>query len=75
MLRRKNWSEQKRSETKFTANVLKKGGKHTRLKRMLFDETKQDRVQIFYAVLFVETRTLQKQTNNLSAAGWGFPAT
>ena len=40
------------SETELTAGVLKKRSKtHRRLKRMLFNEVKQDRMQMYKGVL------------------------
>ena len=67
----------KKSETDLTAGVLKKDQKCTKgcVNKTLFSWTKQNRMQIFKGILFFQPRTLQKQTNNLSATAWVLPAT
>ena len=45
---------------------------HKRLSRTLFDETKQDRMQIFEGILFFKT-TNNTNTDNVAAACWVLP--
>ena len=43
---------------------------HKRLNRMLFNQTKQDKMRIFEEILFFIATNNTKQTNHLVAASW-----
>ena len=56
----------KSSKTELTASILKKDPKtHKRIKRMLFNQAKQDRKQIFKEMLFFKAINNTKTNKSL----------
>ena len=59
-----------KSETEFTAGIFKKRSKtHRRLNRMLFNQTKQDRMQVSEGSLFLKAMNNTKQINGCCQLG------
>ena len=59
-----------KSETELTVGLLKKDPEtHKRLKRTLFNQTKQDQMRFFKKILFFKA-TNNAKTNHLTVASW-----